>query len=144
MSVNIKTVEEIEKMRVAGRLAAEVLEILGVTDRVVGRGDFVVWPPSLQKLPRVGAYHAPSVEAVLSLEATLLLTTSSQAAQGSHARLRELASTLVQYAQRLHAENPEGSVVIQANNRSTNKRLVQVMDAARSAGVYNISIADSR
>jgi biopolymer transport protein ExbD len=48
------------------------------------------------------------------------------------------------HIERLHAENPEGSVVIQANNRSTNKRLIQVMDAARSAGVYNISIADSR
>ncbi len=46
--------------------------------------------------------------------------------------------------ERLHAENPEGSVVIQANNRSTNKALVQVMDSARQAGVYNISIADSR
>ncbi|MBT8094173.1 MAG: biopolymer transporter ExbD [Gammaproteobacteria bacterium] len=48
------------------------------------------------------------------------------------------------HIERLHAEHPEGSVVIQANNRSTNKRLVQVMDAARSAGVYSISIADSR
>ena len=46
--------------------------------------------------------------------------------------------------ERMHAENPEGSVVIQANSRSSNKRLVQVMDAARSAGVYSISIADSR
>ncbi len=70
--------------------AAEVLEILGVTDRVVGRGDFVVWPPALQKVPKVGAYHAPSVETVLSLGTTLLLTTSSQAAQGAHAKLREL------------------------------------------------------
>jgi len=70
--------------------AAEVLEILGATDRVVGRGDYVVWPPALQKLPRVGAYHAPSVETVLSLGTTLLLTTSSQAGQGAHARLREL------------------------------------------------------
>ena len=70
--------------------AAEVLEILGVTDRVVGRGDYVVWPPALQALPRVGAYHAPSVETVLSLRTTLLLTTSSQAAQGAHAKLREL------------------------------------------------------
>ena len=70
--------------------AAEVLEILGVTDRVVGRGDFVVWPPALQKLPKVGAYHAPSVETVLSLGTTHLLTTSSQAAQGAHAKLREL------------------------------------------------------
>ena len=45
--------------------------------------------------------------------------------------------------ERMHAENPEGSVVIQANKSSTNKMLVQVMDAARMAGVYNISIADS-
>ncbi|MBR9870611.1 MAG: M24 family metallopeptidase, partial [Gammaproteobacteria bacterium] len=29
MSVTIKTAEEIEKMRVAGRLAAEVLEMIG-------------------------------------------------------------------------------------------------------------------
>jgi biopolymer transport protein ExbD len=46
--------------------------------------------------------------------------------------------------ERLHAENPEGSVVIQANRRSTNKMLVTVMDAARQAGVYNISLADNR
>ena len=46
--------------------------------------------------------------------------------------------------ERLHAENPEGSVVIQANNKSSNKILVEVMDSARSAGVYSISIADSR
>jgi biopolymer transport protein ExbD len=46
--------------------------------------------------------------------------------------------------ERLHAENPEGSVVIQANKKSTNKMLVWVMDASRQAGVYNISIADSQ
>ena len=44
--------------------------------------------------------------------------------------------------ERLHAENPKGSVVIQANKKSTNKMLVWVMDSSRSAGVYNISIAD--
>ncbi|MDH3619800.1 MAG: biopolymer transporter ExbD [Gammaproteobacteria bacterium] len=46
--------------------------------------------------------------------------------------------------ERLHAENPDGSVVIQANNKSSNKILVEVMDSARLAGVYSISIADSR
>jgi biopolymer transport protein ExbD len=46
--------------------------------------------------------------------------------------------------ERLHAENPKGSVVIQADNKSTNKVLVEVMDSSRSAGVYNISIADRR
>ena len=45
--------------------------------------------------------------------------------------------------ERLHAENPKGSVVIMPNKRSTNKMLVQIMDASRSAGVYNISIAES-
>jgi len=44
--------------------------------------------------------------------------------------------------ERLHAENPQGSVVIQPNKKSTNKMLVWVMDSSRSAGVYNISIAD--
>ncbi len=45
--------------------------------------------------------------------------------------------------ERLHAENPQGSVVIQASKSSTNKMLVTVMDASRQAGVYSISIADS-
>ncbi len=43
--------------------------------------------------------------------------------------------------ERLHAENPQGSVVIQADQDSRNKLLVAVMDAARSAGVGNIAIA---
>ena len=46
--------------------------------------------------------------------------------------------------ERLHAENPKGSVVILANKKSTNKVLVWVMDSARNAGVYKISIADQR
>ncbi len=46
--------------------------------------------------------------------------------------------------ERMHAENPKGSVVIQANRKSTNKMLVWVMDSSRNAGVYNISIADQR
>jgi len=43
--------------------------------------------------------------------------------------------------ERMHAENPLGAVVIQADEESKNKLLVQVMDAARSAGVTNVSIA---
>lgn len=43
--------------------------------------------------------------------------------------------------ERLHAENPKGSVVIQADRDSTNDTLVQVMDASRRAGVYEIAIA---
>jgi biopolymer transport protein ExbD len=43
--------------------------------------------------------------------------------------------------ERLHAENPEGSVVIQADKKAVTETLIQVMDAARQAGVYNVAIA---
>jgi len=43
--------------------------------------------------------------------------------------------------ERLHAENPQGSVVIQADKDSKNGLLVEVMDAARSSGVSNVSLA---
>ncbi|MDH5305850.1 MAG: biopolymer transporter ExbD [Myxococcales bacterium] len=43
--------------------------------------------------------------------------------------------------ERLHAENPQGAVVIQADRESKNGLLVKVMDAARLAGVFNVSIA---
>lgn len=43
--------------------------------------------------------------------------------------------------ERLRAENPEASVVVAAHPDSRNELLVQVMDASREAGVYNISIA---
>ena len=43
--------------------------------------------------------------------------------------------------ERLHAENPQGSVVIQADKESKTDTLIQVMAAPRQAGVYNVSIA---
>jgi biopolymer transport protein ExbD len=43
--------------------------------------------------------------------------------------------------ERLHAENPQGSVVIQADKESKTDTLIQVMDASRQAGVYNVAIA---
>ena len=43
--------------------------------------------------------------------------------------------------ERLHAENPKGTIVIQADRDSTNEVLVQIMDASRLAGVYEIALA---
>jgi len=43
--------------------------------------------------------------------------------------------------ERLHAENPEAPVVIQSHPESTTEALIHVMDSARQAGVYNISMA---
>ena len=43
--------------------------------------------------------------------------------------------------ERMQAENPQGSVVIQADKESKTDTLIKVMDAARSAGVSNVAIA---
>ncbi|MEL6185739.1 MAG: biopolymer transporter ExbD [Myxococcota bacterium] len=45
------------------------------------------------------------------------------------------------HIERLRAENPQGGVVIQADEESKNKLLVKVMDAARQAGVEDIALA---
>lgn len=43
--------------------------------------------------------------------------------------------------ERLHAENPEGSVIIQVENNAETGILVSVVDQSRQAGVDNVSIA---
>ncbi len=43
--------------------------------------------------------------------------------------------------ERLHAENPKGSVVNQAEKKATTETLIKVMDASRAACVFDVSIA---
>ncbi len=46
--------------------------------------------------------------------------------------------------ERLHAENPKGAVVIQADNKSNTETVAAVLDAAREAGVYDVSLATDK
>ena len=46
--------------------------------------------------------------------------------------------------ERMHAENPEGSVIILADKEAKTGLLIEVMDQARLAGVANVSIAAER
>jgi biopolymer transport protein ExbD len=50
---------------------------------------------------------------------------------------RNLRATI----ERLYLENPKGSVVVQADQESTNETLVMVLEAAKQAGVQNVAIA---
>lgn len=43
--------------------------------------------------------------------------------------------------ERMRAENPEGGVVIQADNEANVKTLTAVADAARELNIYDVSIA---
>ncbi len=45
--------------------------------------------------------------------------------------------------ERMHAEDPDRPVVIQVANASSADTLVTIMDAARQANVFNISIASA-
>ena len=46
--------------------------------------------------------------------------------------------------ERLHAENPQGSVVIQSDRRAQTGLLVEVMDQVKLAGVQQVAIAASQ
>lgn len=41
---------------------------------------------------------------------------------------------------RLRAENPKAAVIIKANNKSSIKPVISVIDAAREAGIFNVSL----
>ncbi len=45
--------------------------------------------------------------------------------------------------ERMHAENPKGAVVIQADKKSNTETVTSVIDSSRSAGVYDVSLATS-
>lgn len=42
---------------------------------------------------------------------------------------------------RLKAENPEAAVIIKANNKSSIDPVAKVIDSAREAGIYNVSLS---
>ena len=43
--------------------------------------------------------------------------------------------------ERMHAENPRGVVIVQADNKANVQTLTAVVDAARQAGVMDVSVA---
>jgi biopolymer transport protein ExbD len=45
--------------------------------------------------------------------------------------------------ERLHAQNPQGTVVIQADNATSNEMIVAVMDASRAAGIMSPALAEN-
>jgi len=43
--------------------------------------------------------------------------------------------------ERLHAENPKGGLVVQADRKATNEKLMAVLQAARAAGITEVAVA---
>ena len=48
------------------------------------------------------------------------------------------------HIEKLHAENPKGGLVIQADRKSTNEKLMAVLNAARAAGLREVAISTEK
>ncbi|MDH3784071.1 MAG: helical backbone metal receptor [Acidobacteriota bacterium] len=82
-------VSDTRRLAVVSPAAAEMLELLELTDQIVAIGETEYWPESLVDLPSVGRFDAPNSERLIELRVDWLVTTSSRAADD---RLRHLES----------------------------------------------------
>ena len=73
-------------------------------------------------------------------DAAILVAISSNDEIWIDRRMTEVSSVR-SVIEKLHQENPKGSLVIQADEESTNAMLVVVMEAAKQAGVSNVAIS---
>lgn len=85
-----------DRIAVVAPAAAEMLADLGLAQQVVAVGDFVLWPPELTTLPKLGAYDDPNEERVLALGADVLITAKSLASGPSSQRLRSLGVEVIE------------------------------------------------
>ncbi|OGT80063.1 MAG: hypothetical protein A3H91_16805 [Gammaproteobacteria bacterium RIFCSPLOWO2_02_FULL_61_13] len=84
------------RVAVMAPATAEILDVLGVLDRVVGIGQFGPWPASIAELPEVGGYDSPNVERLVILGTDVVFTVKSEAAAPAHRRLNKLRVRVVE------------------------------------------------
>tara|TARA_B110000285_G_scaffold164204_1_gene183342 strand:- start:334 stop:741 length:408 start_codon:yes stop_codon:yes gene_type:complete len=88
--------------------------------------------------------NRPSAETAVNKELAnimVAITSSGQINIGGRVVDRRAVRANIE---RLHAENPEGSVIIIADKDVKTGLLIEVMDQARLAGIANVSIAAER
>jgi iron complex transport system substrate-binding protein len=86
---------EVPPIAVLAPGAAEMLDALGLLDRVVAVGDYVDWPPAMRGLPRLGAYDAPNEERVLALGVKVLITSLGKEGASRLSHLESLGVTVL-------------------------------------------------
>jgi iron complex transport system substrate-binding protein len=72
----------------------ETLFALGVGDRVVAVSDYCDYPPEATRLPRVGSFNAPSVEAVIAARPDLVIGLPSPGNHENVLTMRRLGITV--------------------------------------------------
>ncbi len=72
----------------------EILFALGLGDRVVGVTTYCDWPPEARRLPKIGGYVDPSVEAVVALTPDLVLVSPAAGNRDAALAIRRLGIRL--------------------------------------------------
>lgn len=75
----------------------EILFALGLGDRVAGVSTFCRYPPEAEKLPKIGTFLNPNVEAILALKPDLVVVLKNPT--GLTGRLRELGLKAIEVDQ---------------------------------------------
>ena len=101
---------------------------------------FFIVTASFVKEAGIDVSRPEAATAVKKERANILIAISEKGAIWINKRRVDVRAVQAN-VERLHAENPQGTVVIQADKKATTDVLVKVMDGARAAGVYDVSIA---
>ena len=101
---------------------------------------FFVVTASFVKEPGIDVKRPEAATAEMKENASILVAINSKGEIWIDKRrvdVRAVRSNI----ERLRAENPEGALVIQADRKATADSVIKVMDAAREAGVFDVSIS---
>ncbi len=101
---------------------------------------FFIVTATFVKEAGVDVERPEAVTAVMQAQANILVAIDSNNEIWIDRRRVDIRSVRPNI-ERLHAQNPKGSVVVQADRESKTDMLIQVVDAARAAGVAKVSIA---
>ncbi|SFC72545.1 ExbD/TolR family protein [Pseudoalteromonas denitrificans] len=119
---------------------AEEINMTPMLDVVFIMLIFFIVTATFVKESGIDVNRPEAATAVKKERASILVAISDEGAVWINKRQIDIRAVQANI-ERLKAENPQGSVVIQADKKSTTDTLIKVMDAARAAGVFDVSIA---
>ena len=125
---------------IQGQEEKEEIEMTPMLDVVFILLIFFIVTASFVKEAGIDVNRPEAATAVKKERANILVAISDKGDIWINKRKVDIRSVQANI-ERLKAENPQGTVVIQADKKSTTDTLIKVMDSARAAGVFDVSIA---
>ena len=119
---------------------AEEINMTPMLDVVFIMLIFFIVTASFVKEAGIDVNHPEAATAVKKERANILVAISDKGEIWINKRQVDVRAVQANI-ERLKAENPQGSVVIQADKKATTDVLIKVMDASRAAGAFDVSIA---